>query len=160
MYIVEYAYNDTFDLDELYEAYTRAINDLALYRDEPGTKEDVMKSIQLFLPNTTLDDRCLFVATDEDGYIVGLLVGLVSPNLLNPSRRIANEMLLWVDKEHRKSSLARRLIKAYEDWARWAKCSDTTLSCYQDNDSIYLDRFYKVFGYNPVETTYTKRIDK
>lgn len=155
---IEYAYSPDFSVDELYPIYVEAIQDLSLYRDNPGSEQDIKNNILAFLPQTTSTERALFVAKVDDE-IVGFIIGLVSPNILNHSIKTASELFLWVRKEHRKSRIAVRLVKAFEQWASWAGCHSTSLSFYRHKDELDLDKLYTKLGYRSVETTYIKELE-
>lgn len=58
---------------------------------------------------------CVLVA-DRQGQVIGVYIGVVS-NAFFSMDRIAQDVLLYVDPEHRGGMTAMRLIKAFEDWA-------------------------------------------
>lgn len=155
---IEYAYSPDFSVDELYPIYVEAIQDLSLYRDNPGSEQDIKNNISAFLPEETSIERALFIAKVDDE-IVGFIIGLVSPNILNHSIKTASELFLWVRKEHRKSRIAVRLVRAFELWASWVGCHSTSLSFYRHENELDLDKLYTKLGYRSVETTYIKELE-
>lgn len=158
-YKISYAYTPDDTVDEVYRIYTKAIQDLSLYKENPGLEQDIKDNIKLFLPEQTLEDRCMFLARDPDNSIVGFIAGISTTDFIHPSSKIATEIFLWVDKDHRRSTLAVRLIKAFESWADWAGCTKTSLAFYKHKDEIDLDKLYTRLGYKPLETSYIKNLE-
>ena len=60
----------------------------------------------------------MFLAEKDDNEIIGMFLGVVMPHYFG-SDLMANDLCFFVKKEHRGSTAAPRLIKAFEKWA-WA----------------------------------------
>ena len=60
----------------------------------------------------------MFLAEKDDKEIVGMFLGVIVPHYFG-NDLMANDLCLFVKKEHRGSTAAPRLVKAFEQWA-WA----------------------------------------
>lgn len=78
---------------------------------------DVNKALSIWDRKVAQPNRwCLFVAEDQDK-LVGVFAGCAFEHFFGTDL-VASDLILYVDPEHRGSSAAPRLIKAYEQWAR------------------------------------------
>ena len=50
----------------------------------------------------------------EKPHVVGMLLAVVMPSIWSPRHLLLTELAYWVEPEHRGSSIAYRLLKAYE----------------------------------------------
>lgn len=96
-------------------------------------------------PNT----EKVIILDDDKGFIVGL----TSPFPFGPGT-VATEMGLWVEEEHRKTSVAKELIDAFEYWAKATGCLMTIMICLDDK----VGEYYKKRGYKLTEYAYMKDI--
>lgn len=92
-------------------------------------------------------EKIVFV--EDDNGLHAMLAGVKETNLFN-NKRMAGELVWWIDPEYRKSGLADQMRKAYEYWAN--DCQFCTLVDVMGN----LDTYYQRKGYVRRETTYMK----
>lgn len=92
-----------------------------------------------------------------DDEIVGALIGVVSGIPIN-SMVFAQELMFWLDPNHRNGKTAPKLIDAYIKWAENMGCNFIRLS---ELDNILDGKagvLFKRKGFIPVETAYVKEV--
>lgn len=98
----------------------------------------------------------IWVAEKENSDIVGMIIAIRQPNIWNPSILILHELAFWVEPEYRNTSIAYRLLRAYEDSAEeeWQKgvIAGWTISKLADSEFNPSRR-----GYEHIESTYLKQ---
>lgn len=65
-----------------------------------------------------LIENHVVLVDERDGRLVGYIVGVISPNALNPEITQLVEILWWVDPEFRGGTAAARLLAAFIDRGR------------------------------------------
>lgn len=93
----------------------------------------------------------LCIVLEAQGALRGVLAASWAISPLAPVR-IADEVIFWVDPDHR-GRAPRRLIAAYEAWARAQGCAAAGLACLDDPR---VARFYGAAGFAPVESKFLK----
>ena len=94
---------------------------------------------------------------DYDGEIVGALIAMVTEIPINEFK-FSQELMFWVDPQHRNGKTSIKLINEYTLWAEQVGCDFARLS---ELDSILSNRagvLFKRKGYKPIETAYIKEI--
>jgi len=97
------------------------------------------------------DPRKLCLVLDDDGALCGVLAASWTVSPLAPVR-IAQELVFWVDPKHR-GRAARRMLAAYEAWARAEGCAAAGLSGLNDPR---VSRFFSVAGFELIENKFLK----
>lgn len=83
----------------------------------------------------------------EDGKIIGMLFGLqYSPAFVKA--KVAADIMLYVIPEKRNGTLALKLIRTFEKWARYHKLSGIQLGTTTGINSERTSKFYNRLGYN------------
>lgn len=94
---------------------------------------------------------------EKEGEIVGALIAVVS-ELPISDLTFSQELMFWIDPEHRKGRTAIKLIDMYVDWSEERGCSFTRLS---ELDNILEKKAGSLFerkGFKLTETAYVKEI--
>jgi GNAT superfamily N-acetyltransferase len=94
---------------------------------------------------------------EKEGEIVGALIAVVSELPIN-DLTFSQELMFWIDPEHRKGRTAIKLIDMYVDWSEERGCSFTRLS---ELDNILEKKASSLFerkGFKLTETAYVKEI--
>ena len=99
----------------------------------------------------------VFVAESETGAVVGGIVGCLAP-LWFSNVLVAQELALWIDPAHRGGSAARRLITAFEDWAKTQGAAAISFSSIRVDEDFPFDRMLARAGYEPVERAHYKGV--
>ena len=90
----------------------------------------------------------MFLAEKDDNEIIGMFLGVVMPYYFG-NNLMANDLCFFVKKEHRGSTAAPRLIKAFEKWA-WA--NGATALRFGISTGVEAKRTLKLYeklGYSP-----------
>jgi GNAT superfamily N-acetyltransferase len=88
---------------------------------------------------------------------VGMVAAAASEMLLN-REFIAQEIIYWIEPEHRGGKLALELMKAYEFWALKVGCTYTQMSLVETDQALKVARLYERKGYTPIERGFLKRV--
>jgi len=95
------------------------------------------------------DKLCLVL--EVSGALRGVLAASWAVSPLSPVR-LAQELIFWIDPAHRGAS-ARRMLSAYEEWARGQGCAAAGLASLNDPR---VARFFGAAGFAPVENKFLK----
>lgn len=99
----------------------------------------------------------LYVAEhDEDG-IVASLAGTMSVLWFNAGIPVASEMAWWVEEKHRKSSVAIKLYKKFEQWAFDRGVSRIIMSDLVVDDDTPAAKLFKKMGFSVIERAHIKK---
>ena len=105
------------------------------------------------------DDVAWFVA-DRDGDVCAMLVCAVMGLWFAPSTMMATELAWWVEPRARGTTVAVRLVKAYEEWARAAGVSVCTMSSLDGCNGAQVATMLARMGYARSETTHIKEMTR
>jgi GNAT superfamily N-acetyltransferase len=145
--------DETSNVGEITDAVIKAST------ESPHNLSTSWAEMYAMVKNVLVDtDNLVFTARDEADVIIGLILGTMSsPYLLQINRKVASELLWWVEKEHRNSPVGLRLFNAFESWA---SCADTiTVGHYEGTEeSETISRLYQRKGYTPMERNYIKEM--
>jgi len=94
---------------------------------------------------------------ENEGEIVGALIAVVSELPINDIW-FSQELMFWIDPEHRKGRTA---IKLIDDYVEWSECRGCSFSRLSDLDNVLKTRagtLFKRKGFKPTEIAYVKEI--
>lgn len=103
-----------------------------------------------------IDQGFVKIVTYDDE-VVGALVAVLSEIPIN-DLVFAQELMFWIDPEHRKGKTAIKLVDEYVDWATKAGCNFIRLS---ELDNVLGGKagvLFKRKGFEPTETAYIKEV--
>lgn len=125
-------------------------------RESPYAKSwDKEKSATWIKNAIESDQMCMLVAEDEDGYIVGGLLG-VATELFMSTEKIASELAWFTTKTERGKPSGLRLMKAFEDWGRSIGATKLVMADLRQVQEM--DKLYKRKGFTEMERSYVKEI--
>jgi GNAT superfamily N-acetyltransferase len=93
---------------------------------------------------------------DKDG-VCGVLGGFVVPFCLNYNLRVFQEILFYIKPEHRKGTMAVRMIKEMERVCKENDCTHLLMAHLHGNN-VNLNKVYDRLGYKVMESQYIKGI--
>ena len=134
-----------------------ALVELASLFEEEGSLP-LKVDIPFFRTNlvSMIDHPHFFVCVAEDkGKVHGMLLAALNTMVLNP-QPIAVEIGWFVKKEFRGRPENRKMVKAYEDWARMKGCAHISMS--DVNTTGKLGALYNRMGYTHFESSYVKEL--
>lgn len=102
-----------------------------------------------------IKEHILLIA-EEGTTRLGMISGLVTPHIYNPSCLVVQELFWWVLPEHRTTTAALKLLKAFEQEAK--KQGADVIAMVSTVYTPTLDKVYKRYNYRPVESSYFKEI--
>lgn len=127
------------------------------YHEDEVDPEEILEMINS-LREGDKKEKILLVAEDENKTPVGMIAGVITKHLFNKSK-IANELIWWVDSEHRKSRIGLRLIEAFEFWGSKVKAKKLHTSTLDTNQMKPLERLYRSKKYILTEKNFMKDIN-
>tara|TARA_R110001632_G_scaffold213640_1_gene340036 strand:- start:222 stop:683 length:462 start_codon:yes stop_codon:yes gene_type:complete len=110
------------------------------------------------LVSSLIDSEAGFVkivTIDEE--VVGALVAMASPIPIN-SFIFAQEIMFWLDPDHRNGKTSSKLIEEYVEWSKAAGCDFVRLSSLDELLGSRVGVLFKRKGFKPIETAYIKEL--
>lgn len=94
-----------------------------------------------------------FVA-EKEGKLIGTIIGIITPNIWDPTTLVLNELAYWVEPEFRNGTSGYKLLKTYNDEAKslHEKGIIKLYTMSKMTNSPNLD--YSRFGYKKTEETW------
>ena len=137
---------DVFDLLVLARGFSREAP--TMHKWDKDKTEELLK--------TVIDTpQCVAYVWEEDGEIVGGLLGVLQPLFMSHTL-VAAELAWFVDESVRGKRGALKLVKAFEGWAKENDADYITMA---DIEGIAnLGPLYERLGYKKTETSYSKGI--
>jgi len=103
-----------------------------------------------------LAGRGVIFVSEYDGDLIGMIIGLKSPNLWSNDVYCINELAYWVDPEYRHGSSGYRLLDAYKEYCDQQKQLNNiqyyTISKMSNSPDLKYDRF----GFTKLEETWSQ----
>lgn len=139
--------DDIFDVLVLANQFSREAPDM--YRWEKNKFETQIKGA------VDRPDHVLLVSEEDDGFISGFILGLVTETYVN-TKRVATELAWFVSKDYRGGRQSLKLLNAFEEWGSVVNADYISMSDIKgikDLSNLYLKK-----GFEEVETAYVRRI--
>ena len=95
------------------------------------------------------------VTIDEE--VVGALIATATPVPIN-SFIFAQELMFWLDPDHRNGKTSSKLIDAYVEWSKAVGCDFVRLSTLDELLGSRVGVLFKRKGFKPIETAYIKEL--
>lgn len=129
---------------------------LAFFEASPYKKYGVDENrvdglVQDFL-TSDLDKLCLCLMSGNTA--IGVLAAAATPNLFN-NRKACIEIIWWIDPEHRGYGDAKKMVDAYEYWARY-KVNAQVIQLVTLDPA--LGKLYKRLGFDKAEEAWIKEL--
>ena len=110
------------------------------------------------LVSSLIDSEAGFVkivTIDEE--VVGALIAAATPVPIN-SFIFAQELMFWLDPDHRNGKTSPKLIDAYVEWSKAVGCDFVRLSTLDELLDSRVGIIFKRKGFKPIETAYIKEL--
>ena len=110
------------------------------------------------LVSSLIDSEAGFVrivTIDEE--VVGALIATATPVPIN-SFIFAQELMFWLDPDHRNGKTSPKLIDAYVEWSKAVGCDFVRLSTLDELLDSRVGVIFKRKGFKPIETAYIKEL--
>lgn len=119
----------------------------------PYSVADCAASLAHFMAS----DAFICLVADEGG-IVGMTAGAVSPLYFNHGHMSGEELFWWVDPAKGSQGIGLRLLSALEDAARAKGCQSWQMKSIARLNGERMGKLYARRGYRASELTYIKRL--
>ena len=103
-----------------------------------------------------IDQGFVKIVTNDDE-VVGALVAVISDIPIN-DLVFAQELMFWIDPEHRIGRTALKLVDEYVEWATSKGCNFIRLSELDNVLGGKAGLLFKRKGFEPLETAYVKEV--
>lgn len=98
----------------------------------------------------------LVSVADHGGAVVGFVLGLAFPSVLNKNVLMGSELAWWVDPDYRGSSAGIKLLRHIEESAQALGVKAWTMICLESLSPDVVESIYLRMGYQPSERSFTK----
>lgn len=139
------------------DAIRQMVLDFALNSPYADIHIDVDK-INEVISNILEEDnsRSIILLGCKDDQIVGMIIASTSEMLINRDI-VAQELVYWIDPEHRGGRLAIQMLDAFEYWAIKVGAKFIQMSLVATELAPKVSAIYKRKGYRPCETGFLKK---
>lgn len=103
-----------------------------------------------------INDKLLYVVTDETGNHLGGVGAVKGPTCINNSIVIATERFWWVKPEHRASGVGKQLLAKIQEAAKEQGCAELWMIALDDENLSFVDGFYRHEGFLRCDHMYRK----
>lgn len=91
------------------------------------------------------------IVAEKDEKLVGIILALKSPNIFYPDKTVLNELLVYVEPEHRKSSACYKMLVKFNEIAE-QMIKDEQITTYTVTKTEHLDEIkFERFGFRKSE---------
>ena len=100
----------------------------------------------------------LLIVAEQDGEIIGMLLGIISSLWFARRTLWASELAWWVEPAARGGTAGIRLVTAFQDWAREQGAKVVAMSSLHLDHDTRVGNVLERMGFEQSEHTYIKRI--
>lgn len=122
----------------------------------PANLDKSIDTDYLFNLGLTLIKEHVVLIAEENEIKLGMIGGMIVPNIYNPKYFGLQELFWWVKEEYRNTSAGMKLFKAFEK-----RAVDLQVDFISMVTTVYtptLEKVYKKNGYKLIELSYTKEL--
>lgn len=105
-----------------------------------------------------IDDGLALIVEDDQSKVIGMLLVLVIPVLMNKNHLSATEWVFYIDPEWRQSGLGQQLLELAETSLRLRGVRLFNMVSLENVTPIAAERLYHKIGFQLAERTYMKDI--
>jgi GNAT superfamily N-acetyltransferase len=110
----------------------------------------------VLLAGLALSPHGLVLVAEQDGEIVGMLLGMAVPHFFSDDLT-ASELVVYVVPHARGGSAAVKMVRYFENWARELGVADIVLGVSTEVQADRTAELYQRLGYQPSGHTLVKR---
>jgi GNAT superfamily N-acetyltransferase len=115
-------------------------------------EESILKTFEVLV-----DNHIMLVAI-VDGEIIGTILSTIGPMDFNYSQKMATEIVWFVAKEHRNTSVGIKLFREYEKACIEEGANFIAMGYMENLQPDKLRQFYEKRGYKNTQTQYIRRL--
>lgn len=115
-----------------------------------------------FCPDSTAEyvkvalDMEMVCVAENDQQVVGFVLGIIAPFIMNRNYLSGCELAWWVEPEHRTGSAGIKLLKAIEQKAEKLGVKIWSMMCLESQEPEKVESMYLKLGYTKAERTFTR----
>jgi hypothetical protein len=98
----------------------------------------------------------LFSVAERGGRVIGFVIGVSAPCMVNRNYRVAAELAWWIEPEYRHGMDSIRLIKHIEKQAEESGCKIWSMICLESLEPEKVGNMYLGMGYKPAERSFVR----
>jgi GNAT superfamily N-acetyltransferase len=101
----------------------------------------------------------LFSVAEKNGQVIGFVIGISAPCMVNRNYRVAAELAWWMEPEYRNTPDSVKLVKHIEQLAKDAGVALWSMMCLESQEPDKVENMYMRMGYKRAERTFTKGLN-
>lgn len=150
--------NLVFACEPIMKAWPEARELMLLNNEETGffPKEDFAPQVEKYQIMEAIGQLSCLTAR-HNGVLIGYSVFIVSDHILYPSKKVATQEYLYVDKKHRGIS-AFRFLQFTEEYVKFQGCHYVCRMVSKLPSAPDYSRTLERMGYRPLEASYIKSL--
>jgi N-acetylglutamate synthase-like GNAT family acetyltransferase len=146
---------DKFDIDKVIDLVKNFYDAVELDLKNYGDLD--LDYVNKLYHHIILGAGTAIVAEHEDK-LVGIILALKNPNIFYPDKTVLNELLIYVEPEHRKSSACYKMLSAYKKVAE-EMVEKEEITTYTVTKTEHLDQIkFEKLGYRKSEEVWVAGI--
>jgi len=139
---------DKFDLDKVLTLVQNFYDDVELDLKNYGSLD--IEYVNKLYHHIILGGGVAIVA-EKDDRLVGIVLAIKNPNIFYPDKTVLNELLIYVEPEHRKSSACYRMLAKFNEIAQQL-VDEKKITTYTVTKTEHLDEIkFEKFGFRKSE---------
>lgn len=139
---------DKFDLPKVLELIDNFYNGVELDLKDYGQLD--LEYVNKLYHHIILGGGVAIVA-EKDEKLVGIILAIKNPNIFYPDKTVLNELLIYVEPEHRKSSACYKMLVKFNEIAE-QMIKDEQITTYTVTKTEHLDEIkFERFGFRKSE---------
>jgi ribosomal protein S18 acetylase RimI-like enzyme len=108
--------------------------------------------------NICMDDGLAMVVEDDHGKVIGLLLVLIVPMMMNRNHQMASEWVFYVDPDWRQAGIGQQLMDLAETSLRLRGITLFNMVLLENVTPLAAHKLYQKLGFQLAEQTYMKDI--
>lgn len=151
----EYTIRDATEQDVL--EVVIAVKQFCREIPHPAWKSFEANKVSELLTNLIRHELGLVKIVEHEEGIVGALIGVISSLPIN-NLTFAQELMFWIEPEHRNGKTGPKLIDQYVVWSKENGCEFVRLSTLDEVLGSKAGILFRRKGFRPTETAYIKEV--
>lgn len=143
-------------LDQLIEFGRHFYNEAEFYKKGLLFEDQSLEATLNFLIGNEMS--ILLFVVDQYDKVVGSIAGVCAPWILFNKQIVCQELWFWLEPEYRSGRLGNWLLKAFESKAKQLGATHLIMGTFDNPREKVLIRYYKLKGYQKLETHVIKRL--
>lgn len=114
------------------------------------------KTAKTAIETIIIDKHAIILVAEIHEQLIGMVAAILHPFYFNINHLTGQELVWWIEPEHRTGTAGIRLIKAIEQWAKSNGAKTFSMISLANNRRV--EQIYERRGYLPSENTFIKSL--